>query len=46
VVGRSLVGLTSSEKIVIIIDSGSVVGGSCELVGIITEESALASQEV
>jgi hypothetical protein len=38
--------LASTQEIVVIFNSGSVVGGSSELVGIITKESALTGQEV
>lgn len=38
--------MASTQEIVVIFNSGSVVGGSSELVGIITEESALTGQKV
>ena len=38
--------MASTQEIVVIFNSGSVVGGSSELVGIITKESALTGQEV
>jgi hypothetical protein len=44
-VSGGLVRLASTEKVVIV-GGRSVVGGSCELVGVVTKESAFASQEV
>ena len=38
--------MASTQEIVVIFNSGSVVGGSSELVGIITKESALTGQKV